>query len=46
MLTKEDLLVCSTPPNIKDVSLELYKDFAETYLSEKCFTIRFLMGQN
>lgn len=35
MLTKEDLLVCSTPPNIKDVSLELYKEFAEEYLIGK-----------
>lgn len=29
MLTKEDLLMCDTPPNIRDVSLELYKEFAE-----------------
>ena len=32
MLAKEDLLVCKTPPNIRDVSLHLYKEFAETYL--------------
>ena len=32
MLAKEDLLVCKTPPNIRDVSLQLYKEFAETYL--------------
>ncbi len=30
MLAKEDLLVCKTPHNIRDVSLQLYKEFAET----------------
>lgn len=44
MLTKEDLLVCSTPPNIKDVSLELYKEFAEEYLIGKVFHYSFLDG--
>ena len=44
MLTKEDLLVCNTLPNIKDVSLELYKEFAETYLIDRVFHYSFLDG--
>ena len=44
MLAKEDLLVCKTPPNIRDVSLQLYKEFAETYLIDKIFHYSFLDG--
>lgn len=44
MLTKEDLLVCTIPPNIKDVSLALYKEFAEAYLIGKVFHYLFLDG--
>ena len=46
MLAKEDLLVCKTPPNIRDVSLQLYKEFAETYLIDKIFHYPFWMEQN
>ena len=44
MLTKEDLLVCTTPPNIKDISLKLYKEFSEEYLIGKVFHYSFLDG--
>ena len=44
MLTKEDLVVCSVPPNIKDISLKLYKEFAEEYLIGKVFHYLFLDG--
>ena len=44
MLAKEDLLVCKTPPNKRDVSLQLYKEFAETYLIDKIFHYSFLDG--
>ena len=44
MLTKEYLLMCDTPPNIRDVSLELYKEFAEEYLLDKIFHYTFLDG--
>lgn len=44
MLTKEDLLMCDTPPNIRDVSLELYKAFAEEYLIGKVFHYTFFDG--
>lgn len=44
MLTKEDLLMCDRPPNIRDVSLELYKAFAEEYLIGKVFHYTFLDG--
>lgn len=44
MLAKEDLLVCKTPPNIRDVSLQLYKEFVETYLIDKIFHYSFLDG--
>ena len=44
MLTKEDLVVCSVPPNIKDISLKLYKEFAEEYLIGKVFHYSFLDG--
>lgn len=44
MLKKEDLLICNTPPNIRDVSLELYKEFAENYLIDKIFHYSFLDG--
>ena len=44
MLRKEDLIVCNVPPNIKDISLELYKEFAEEYLIEKIFHYTFWDG--
>ena len=44
MLTKEDLRVCNTAPNIRDVSLELYKEFAEEYLMDKVFHYTFFDG--
>lgn len=44
MLTKEDLLVCQAPPNIKDVSLALYKAFAEEYLIGRIFRYTFTDG--
>lgn len=44
MLTKEDLLTCSEVPNIRDVSLELYRDFSRTYLIPRKFHYEFLDG--
>lgn len=44
MLTKEEVLVCDIPPNIREVSLELYKEFAEEYLLDKIFHYTFLDG--
>ena len=44
MLTKEDLLVCQAPPNIKDVSLALYKAFAKEYLIGRIFRYTFTDG--
>ena len=35
MLTKEDLLMCDTPPNIRDVSLELYKEMDNRFKKAK-----------
>ncbi len=37
MLTKEELLDLDTPPLIKNVSLELYKEFAISYLMPRKF---------
>ena len=36
--------MCDTSPNIKEVSLELYKEFAEEYLLDKIFHYTFLDG--
>lgn len=44
MLTKEDLLSCTVAPNINDVSLELYRDFSESYLIPRKFHYDFLDG--
>lgn len=44
MLTKEDLLTCSEAPNMNDISLELYRDFAETYLIPRRFHYDFIDG--
>lgn len=44
MLTKEDLLTCCEAPNIKDISLELYRDFSETNLIPRKFHYEFLDG--
>lgn len=44
MLTKEDLLVCDTIPNVRNVSLKLYKEFAETFLLGKVFHYSFTDG--
>lgn len=44
MLTKEELLTCETAPNIRDVSLSLYKEFAEEYLMGKVFHYTFTDG--
>ena len=44
MLTKEDLLTCDRAPNIRDISLALYKDFAEEYLMNKVFHYTFTDG--
>ena len=44
MLTKEDLLSCTVAPNINEVSLELYRDFSETYLIPRKFHYEFLDG--
>ena len=42
MLTEKDLLICDTLPNIKEISLELYKNFAEKYLMGKTFHYTFI----
>lgn len=44
MLTKEDLLTCDTIPNIKEISLKLYKEFAEEFLLGKIFHYTFTDG--
>lgn len=44
MLTKEDLLVCDILPNIKNVSLKLYKEFVEEFLLGKVFHYTFTDG--
>ena len=44
MLTKDDLLTCCEAPNINDVSLELYRNFSETYLIPRKFHYEFLDG--
>ena len=44
MLTKEDLLSLDSTPLIKDVSLELYKDFSLTYLLPRKFLYHFSDG--
>lgn len=44
MLTKEDLLCLDTPPLIKDVSLELYKEFSVDYLLPRKFIYHFSDG--
>lgn len=41
MHTKEDLLSLDVPPLIKNVSLELYKDFSKAYLLPRKFTYYF-----
>lgn len=44
MLTKDDLLVQDTVPNIKDISLELYKDFSLDVLCNREFHYYFNDG--
>lgn len=44
MLTKEDLLCLDIPPLIKDVSLELYKEFSINYLLPRKFIYHFSDG--
>ena len=44
MLTKEDLLNLDSIPLLKDVSLELYKDFSLTYLMPMKFIYHFSDG--
>lgn len=44
MLTKEDLLDLDSTPLIKDVSLELYRDFSLTYLMSRKFIYHFSDG--
>lgn len=44
MLTKEDLLSLDNIPLIKDVSLELYRDFSLTYLMPRKFMYYFSDG--
>lgn len=46
MLTKEDLLTCTEIPRISDISLQLYIDFAETYLLSRIFHYEFLDGSS
>ena len=41
MLTKEDLLELDNIPLLKDISLELYKDFSLTYLIPRKFLYHF-----
>lgn len=41
MLTKEDLLRLNTPPLLKDVSFELYKEFSVCYLLPRKFIYHF-----
>ena len=41
MLTKEDLLNLDTPPLLKNVSLELYKEFSDCYLLPRKFIYHF-----
>ena len=41
MLTKDDLYNQSTVPNIKNISLKLYKEFSEHVLMKKIFTYNF-----
>lgn len=44
MLTKEDLLDLDSTPLLKDVSLELYKEFSSTYLLPRKFMYYFSDG--
>lgn len=44
MLTKEDLLELNSTPLLKNVSLELYKDFSLTYLIPRKFLYHFSDG--
>ena len=44
MLTKEDLLVLDSTPLLKNVSLELYRDFSLTYLMPRKFLYHFSDG--
>lgn len=44
MLTKEDLLTLDSAPLIKDISLELYKDFSLAYLLPRKFLYYFSDG--
>ncbi|WP_024348484.1 hypothetical protein [Lacrimispora indolis] len=46
MFTKEDLLICSSAPHIKDVSLQLYKEFSEDVLFKRSFHYFFNDGTN
>ena len=41
MLTKDELLYQCTTPNIREISLALYKDFSESYLMGKIFKYYF-----
>ena len=44
MLTKEELLDLDVPPLIKNVSLELYKEFSVSYLLPRRFVYHFSDG--
>lgn len=37
MLTSNDLLTCDCYPQLSDVSLDLYKNFSENVLMNRCF---------
>ena len=46
MLVVDDLLKCVVAPNINDVSLELYKEFAEKHLMNRTFFYEFTDGDS
>lgn len=41
MLTKDDLMTQKVAPNVKDISLKLYKEFSEEILLKQCFVYYF-----
>lgn len=46
MLTKDELFTQKEKPNIKDVSLKLYKEFSEEVLLKQKFIYHFIDGTN
>ena len=44
MLTKDELCIQKEKPNIKDISLELYKEFSEEILFNQIFVYYFTNG--